>query len=165
MFMSKKAKKRFAIATFASVLTIVSIKSIKTYRPTYEIYGNLNGAYGRYEAGYVYIGDEAFIESLDKNEFDVYVVDEREDVLNMKILNSYKIYNFNYQRDILNIIEDYENNYPSEWERSVETMMTEWNVHNFLYGFSYQEDRTRDVDFENSEEELYKEKILTKLFK
>ena len=53
--------------------------------------------------------------------------------------------------------------YPSVWERSIESMRNEWEVHNWAYRFDYKKNRTTDVDFNIGDEEKYSSKILTKM--
>jgi hypothetical protein len=165
--MTKKRKVKFILVALATSFIILSCENAQgytRYNPNYKI---LEGeeAYGEYSLGRVYIGNEDYINSLVQEENNVYVLDEREEGQNIKILNSYKITNRNYQTDILNIINDYEEKYPTEWDRSIETMITEWNAHNFCYNIHYRRDHTTDVDFENSEEEFYQRKILKRIFK
>lgn len=167
MTKKKKRKIKFILVALASTFIILSCENVScytSYNPNYKI---LEGeeAYGEYPLGRVYIGTEDYINSLVKEENNVYVLDERESNNNIKILNSYKITNRNYQTDILNIINNYEEKYPTEWDRSIETMLTEWNAHNFCYNINYRRDHTTDVDFENSEEEFYQRKILKRIFK
>ena len=162
---ARRKRKQYRLVAFSSILFIVSMSNVHGYHADYEILNDANGAYATYGNGNVYIGDEEYIDSLEKNNNDVYIIDEREELQNMKVLNSYRITDSNYRRDIINIMEDYENRYPSEWDRSEETMITEWAVHNTLYGFNYQTDRTQDVDFENTEEEQYKNLALKIFFR
>ena len=83
----------------------------------------------------------------------------------MKILSSYKINDSNIRNEILEIIAEYEKTYPSSWNRSINSMRVEWFVHNFLYYLNYEKNRTRDVDFNNSEQEIYSKKLIKKLIK
>lgn len=164
MVKKNNKKVKFILIAIATSFIILSCDNVAGYNSGYKI---LEGeeAYGEYPLGRVYIGNEEYINSLTKEENNVYVLDERESKKNIKIFNSYKITNRNYQKDILNIIYDYETRYPSDWDRSVETMFTEWNAHNFCYNINYRRDHTTDVDFENSEEQFYQKKILKKIFK
>ena len=133
------------------------------YEPEYEILKETDDAFASYRDGYVYIGREEFINSVKHEENDVLVVDERDSIdSNIKILDSYRITDKNAREDIINIIEEYEKNDPSIWSRSIETMKLEWFVDNVLYNLNYELTRTKDVDFENSEEESYKRFILSK---
>jgi len=163
----KRKKMKFVFVAFASSLVILSYEKVlgyTTYNPNYKILED-DDAYGEYPLGRVYIGSEEYINSLVNEENNIYIIDEREIRNNIKILDSYKIRNRNYQMDILNIINSYEEKYPTNWDRSVETMLTEWNAHNFCYNINYRRDHTTDVDFENSEEELYQKTILKTIFK
>ena len=163
---SKRKKVKFIFVAIASSLIILSISNASgIYQPSYQIINEENGAYATYREGNVYIGSEEFLSAIDKKNGDVLVLDEREIKNNIKIIDSYKITSSNNRMDIINIIQDYENNDPTSWDRSPETMQAEWCVHNVLYGFFYKRDHTKDVDFENNEESIYNRKILKKIFK
>ena len=160
----KKKKLAYALVVGASFAVISAFPSNYDYNPCYEITEN-NLAYARYSLGYVYIGDQNFLNSIDAKENDILVLDEREENLNVKIINSYLVEDANVRNEILCIIQEYEKEYPTAWERSLESMRTEWAVHNFFYNMHMRKTSTVDVDFENNEEKLYKGKVLAKYFK
>ena len=102
--------------------------------PNYEIVDKKN-YYANYSNGRVYIGKRKYIEKLkDVNDNDILILDRRdEDDPNMQILSSYRIIDANIQNEILEIINEYEKEYPSSWNRSTNSMQVEWFIHNVLY--------------------------------
>ncbi len=162
--MEKKTKKKiFTVITLSMILWIYSHDH--KYSSNYEVLDDI--AYARYENGNIYIGNEEYINSLtDISEDDILVVDERNSSdPNFKIINSYRITDKDDRNDIICAICDYNSEYPCDYYRSVESMRLEWFIHNVSYNLHYEVDRSRDVDFEISEEDSYNNKVLTKLFK
>ena len=135
-----KKRSKIIVATAGIIFTVSFIKSHHTYEPQYEILTEVDDeAFASYQNGLVYIGESDFIDSLDcVNENDILVVDNRKtDQASIKIVSSYRITDKDLRNDILCIIEEYLKLHP---------------------------DRTRDVDFETNEEDLYDNVVLTKLF-
>ncbi len=118
--------------------------------------------YLSYSRGKIFIRDSKDIESLnDLDDFDILVVDERNSKdPNMKIVNSYKITNKDDMIDILNVLLKYEEEYPSNWDRSLISMRNEWIYHDLSYYFNYEPDSSRDVDLNNADEYRYQKKII-----
>lgn len=126
------------------------------------------GYHTEYSNGVIYIGDREYLENLkDVSKNDILVLDARSDVdPDMKVLASYLINDLDIQKEILEILLEYEKNNPSRWDRSLKSMQREWYAHNLMALFSYKRDRTMDVDFNNSDEEKYtKEYIKKKIWK
>lgn len=118
-----------------------------------------NDGYSKeYKNGTVYIGNKEYLESLDDIcENDLLVLDARNDEdPNMKVYASHLINDPLLQKEILEILLEYEDNDPSLWDRSLESMQREWYIHNLMVMFSYKLERTSDVDFNNGDEEKYK---------
>ncbi|MBR1416967.1 MAG: hypothetical protein IJ572_04040 [Bacilli bacterium] len=152
------------IILLASVLFISSfyIKD-KTYaESSYEIVDD--NSFATSDNGCIYIGKEDYLNSIDSiSDDDILILDQRDQINpSIKIYSSYKITNSKERNKIIAIIEEYEKKNPSNWNRSTKTMRLEWLVHNILYYFDYETNRTKDVDFENDEEELYKKLLLFK---
>ena len=60
----------------------------------------------------------------------------------------------------------YEELYPSEWNRTIESMRLEWFVHNASHMFNYKLDHSDDVDLDNDDQLKYENvNILNKLLK
>ena len=164
--LSKNKKYTKAILSISLITSLmVFYNHNHEYSNNYEIIGST--AYARYEDGNIYIGDEEYINSLTNIcENDILVVDERNSTdPNFKIIDSYRIKDKDIRNDIICAICDYNNEYPCNYYRSIESMRLEWFVHNIAYHLNYEVDRTRDVDFEISEEDDYDNKVFSKLFK
>ena len=73
----------------------------------------------------------------------------------MSICNSNQIKNRNDQIEILKIILEYENKYPSNWNRNLDSMMNEWIIHNICYELNLEKPRTEQVDLDNNDEKKY----------
>ncbi len=122
--------------------------------------------YATYSCGSVYIGDRCFLNEINCSEGDVLVEDLRDDNdPNMKIINSMEIDDKNIRNEILEILCDYEEEYPSKWNRSIDSMRLEWFMHNIGYTNGLETRRTKDVDLNNEDEEKYNNKVLSKLLR
>lgn len=159
-------KKKRILSGILALWLIGNISYDHKVLPKYEIVINDN-YFANYSNGKVYIGSKEYIDTLtDISASDVLIVDGRNsDDPYMKILSSYKINDSNIRNEILEIINEYEKMHPSSWNRSINSMRVEWFVHNFLYYFNYETERTKDVDFNNSEQEMYSKKLIKDLFK
>lgn len=154
--LNKKIKKNI-FAVSISFLVLGTIKSDTNYVNAYEILGE--EAFARYSKGLVYIGDEEYIENIKNIAFDndILILDQRDsDDPNMKICDSYKIIDDDVKREILNILLSYENRCPSNWDRTIYSMVNEWKAHNLFCFFNYELDRSKDVDLNNEDEKIYK---------
>ena len=168
-----KKKKIKALIYLSCAISLYSYLSYDhKYSPEFTIYDNEEEAFARYRYGDVYIGDLKYINSIKDsiNEKDILVVcgyqdDNGQIDPNVRVVSSYRIDDKEVRNDILNIILIYKDLYPSQWNRSLESMRVEWTVHNILYSIGYERDRTIDVDLDNSEEELYSNKLLQRIFK
>ena len=151
-------KKNMIILALSSV-AITAILHKKQEIVPYYVVTLENNSFGDYSNGSVYIGDLEYLNSLEELDFenDVLVVDERDtDDPNMKIINSYVVDDEEQMKGVITLLCEYENMYPSNWERSEYTMYREWVVHNLCHSFNYEINRTTDVDFNNEDESLYK---------
>ena len=166
--MDKKVKTRLIAISIASMCAFGAYKYEHKYTPNISIECSDEDCFvARYSKGYVYIGSKEYINSLKINENDICV-----EILtsstdpDMKVISSCEIKDKDIRNEILEIICVYEELYPSDWDRTIETMRLEWFVHNFCYDINYKRDHTTNVDFDNDEQELYeKYKILNKILK
>ncbi len=114
---------------------------------------------GHYSNGNIYFGSEEYIENIEEKvgPFDVLIVDERDFKKNpsVKILDSYKIDDSSQRLEIIEFLDQYEKDNPSDWERSVISMVREWAFHNFLYSIRVERSHTKDVDLDNKDENYY----------
>ena len=121
-----------------------------------------NPLYGTYSNGnIIIISDEKYI--IEKNN-DLYIIDNRNTSdPNIKIYNSYKVTSLDEMKEILQMLINYENNYPSNWNRTLESMKNEWYIHNLFYKMHINEESARTVDLNNDDQNFYQSKILTKV--
>ena len=59
-----------------------------------------------------------------------------------------------------NILYIYELQHPSNWNRTIDSMIVEWKVHNLLHSIGYKLKRTTDVDLNNEDEIIYNDMVL-----
>ncbi len=117
----------------------------------------------KYSRGTIYIASSDELDKMtDLEEGDVLVEDGRNDSdPDLRVRGSRYIHNFDVREEIIEGLLAYEEVFPTDWERTKESMDNEWDVHNFLSTFNYQTNRTNDVDFNNKDEEKFKIKILS----
>lgn len=113
--------------------------------------------YAKYNNQDIYIvGKDYAKDNVDENTKGIYIIDDRlDDDPDLSICNSYKYKNIEDIDTILNLLLEYEKNDPSDWYRSFRSMKDEWLMHNFCYYMHIQKDRTKQVDFNNGDEEIY----------
>ncbi|MDE5888487.1 MAG: hypothetical protein K2H20_00535, partial [Bacilli bacterium] len=73
----------------------------------------------------------------------------------MCIYNSYKIKESSIIMEVLLILEEYEKENPSNWNRTLDSMYNEWIVHNICYGLNYRIRSTEHVDLDNEDEAIF----------
>lgn len=150
------------IILFVFLISILFILRFDSkYATSYNIINN-GIIFATYRDGNVYIGNSEFINKLENvKENDILILDDHKNSdPDYKIISSYKITDNNIQNEILSILLEYARINPSSWHRSMKSMKIEWIAHNLLYYFDYQTIRTRDVDFNNSDENVYNERML-----
>ena len=161
----EKLKRRIAILGIFIALCAYCI-SEPNYSSHYEILNTDSDAFAKYSCGNIYIGDEEFLNHICCQEGDLLVEDQRclKSDPNMKIYASCLIQDADVRNEILEVLQEYEKMHPSDWDRTIESMRLEWLMHNLSYSFSYEQNRTADVDLNNADEEYYDYKILQKIF-
>lgn len=162
-----KIKKAIVILA-ASYVLLTCTASGRDYNPSFEISDDDTKPFASYEDGDIYIGDQKYIDSIkdDVGKDDILVVDKRNiEDSDMCILDSYRISDPETRNTILEVLQEYEAMYPSSWERTIESMRNEWEIHNLLYYLNYKEYRTGHVDLNNGDEETYNSEILTKVLR
>ena len=166
--MDKKKKKKIMCATAAClVLGAYTYTRKNEYNPNYTILNYEYGPFACYSDGYVYIGDREYLDNLDNiSPSDVLVLDDRTDKdPNMEIYNSYLITDKDKRNEILEIICYYEMLYPSEWDRSIESMRLEWYFHNVGYYLNYRASEAKEVDLNNKDEKKYDHEVLRRILR
>ena len=160
--MNKKKKAIIILSTFFAILLTPKVKKNSKEIQINEkyVYHSVT-PYATYSNGNVYIINSKELLNI-INDNDICIIDQRETLdPDMHIHNSSKIKNLKQMNEIISIIEDYENKYPSSWNRTHKSMINEWIIHNISYEFGYNIDSSKSVDLNNSDENKY---ILT-LFK
>ena len=113
------------------------------------------GSYGN-GRGYVYVVTEDQLDIMEGKEKNaVVIVDKRASSdPNMQIQHSYQISRTKHQKEIAQLMCDYNTSNPvsPEWSRSVNSLVEEWKIHNIAYGLGYKRERTGDCDFNNADE-------------
>jgi hypothetical protein len=120
------------------------------YNDNYYLFCSDPFAY--YKDKEIYIGYRYNVNDKDN----IYIVDGRylRDS-NMKVVNSYRINDTKDMENIIKVICEYEDMYPTRWDRTPESMKYEWIIHNFCYLFDIEPHRSGDVDFNNADENKY----------
>ena len=106
--------------------------------------------------GYVYVVTQDQLHIMeDREENALVIVDQRSSSdPNMKMLGSYRIRNSIQQKEIAQLMIDYNlaNPVNPEWSRSLDSLVEEWKLHNFAYMFFINRGSTADCDFNNAAE-------------
>ena len=161
--MKKLDQKKKAILLLYSYIIILFTPKFKsnkqetkvTYNTTYQLESDC--LFATYNDKNLYIAKQECIDNLETdNPNNIYIIDNREsDNPNMTICNSHQIKNRNEQIEILKILLEYEKEYPSNWNRSIESMINEWIIHNICYNLDLETHRTEQVDLDNNDEKKY----------
>ena len=114
------------------------------------------GSYNKGQ-GYVYIVKEDLLDEImeDKEDNVVVVLDNRTaSDPNMQIQDSYRITKTKQQKEIAQIMLDYNTSNPVEpaWSRTLDSLVKEWKLHNFAHSWGIKRERTADCDFNNADE-------------
>ena len=84
-------------------------------------------------------------------------IDERDkEDPNIKIIDSFSITNKRDMTDILLLIKKYDDEHPSKWSRTINSMINEWRMHNICYEKDFYICNSKDVDLNNSDEDVFK---------
>ena len=166
MFMKQKIKKK--ILYIGAFLFLLYNHVDKVYYPKYEILQN-NLVFARYSGGKIYIGKYSYLKECYTyyEEGDIFILDSRYSINNpsMKTFSSYEIHDKDIRNEILDVLCRYEECFPSNWDRSIESMRLEWFMHNVSYLFHNRRDRTTDVDLDNNDEEKNDDQFFMKILK
>ena len=146
------------LSTYIVLLTMPKIKQNETkviFNNDYEIENS--SPFATYNNHNIYIGNKSYIERIkNDNSTDIYIIDDRNNKdPNMEICDSFKINNRKEMISILKVILEYENTYPSNWNRSQETMLREWLFHNLCHLLKIKINNAEHVDLNNMDEKTY----------
>ena len=111
--------------------------------------------YAIYQNGTIYICHD--VKDIDYQKDDIVILDLRDEKEDICIRDSYRLDDISSQEALIQLIIDYNKLYPSQklWQRSEESLLNEWLIHNLAYKLNISRERTSDVDFENKEENKY----------
>lgn len=125
--------------------------------------------------GYVYVVTEDQLDIMEEKEKNVVViVDKRSPISpdpahdpNMQILDSYRITNTNQQKEIAQLMLNYNTANPVSpaWNRTLDSLVLEWEIHNNVYRTGFFQINTKDCDFNNGDEgkgywDFFQERVL-----
>ena len=162
--MSKKIRNKIILVGILLTLLISNLKDYE-YHPNYQILEE-EEAYARYRDGDIYIGEEKDLKNINCDSSDVLVCDNRKiSNSDLKIYNSYKVTDKEARNDIIEVLMHYEEENPSTWNRTKESMRLEWFLHNLFYYLSLEKKRSTDVDLDSEDEKVYDCKVLRKILK
>ncbi len=126
---------------------------VETTQPSIKAYSTYGDGTGN-----VYFVDnvKAAIElESNINNSDVVIIDNRTaSDPNMQMRHSYKITNNKHQKEIAQIMLNYndDNLVNPAWSRTLKSIVQEWDYHNYAYSFNVKRDRTAHTDFNNADE-------------
>ena len=156
--MSRSRKALLLLWTYIVILFMPKIKTKSNKEVIYnKDYIYELTPYAKLDDKDIYIvGKDYAEENVNDNTSNIYIIDDRFDKdPDISICNSYKYKSIEDIDTILNMLLEYEKNNPTEWNRSFKSMKDEWLMHNFCYYMHLQKDRTKQVDFNNGDEEIY----------
>ena len=119
------------------------------------------GSYNKGQ-GYVYIIKKEQLDLLEEREKNVVVIlDQRTPIEpnpnydpNMKIIDSYQITKKKQQKEIAQLMLNYNTANPVSptWNRTLDSLVKEWEIHNNVYKTGLFQSNTADCDFNNGDE-------------
>lgn len=167
--MEKKKKLFLLLSTYFIFLFTPIVNSCADAKETINYNKDYNSEspipYAYCNGKVVYITNrEQILELLKEDKTGIYIIDERS-IYNpdMAVYNSYKILNKEEKNNIIEIIQNYEKEYPSNWNRTSASMKNEWDIHNICYFLNIDRESTREVDFDNNDEIRYDSELITKI--
>ena len=119
---------------------------------------NISNRRIEYSKGVIYIGDIDYLNSIDElNYGDILAYDGRDNNdPNIRIYDSFKIRDYDTREEIIEALLYYEEMYPTDWNRTKNSLCREWTAHNVAYIFGINQHRTTDVDLNNGDELVYR---------
>ncbi len=161
----KTNNKKKIIILLGLYLAILLSPKIKSDDKKNEIISDSKYSYINYnDKKVIIVSSEYFNYIYDKESNNIYIIDFRDrENSNFEIVESYKIRDKSEMEDIINMLVSYNQKEPSNWNRSFDSMINEWQVHNICYYLGYDIDSTEHVDLDNDDENKYKSKTLSRL--
>ena len=143
------------LSAYFTVKNCQNNDKVITFNDSYDRSCEQTFAY--YDDTSVYIGNEEDIYSIKGTDRkNIYIIDGRYDNDPvMSVCDSYQIRDIRQIRSILRVLVRYEQEYPSLWERTFNSMEREWLMHNICYYLNYESYHTEKVDLNNDNEANY----------
>ena len=86
-------------------------------------------------------------------ENDYFAVDRREaSDPEIVVMDSYRANSDALIRQLCQILLDHEAAHPTDWDRTIDSMAAEWEVHNMAYSMDYKIDHSQHVNLNNADE-------------
>lgn len=122
--------------------------------------------YAKYLDYSLYFGDRKYLDSYYENINNICIVDSRDcSDPNFEICNSYRVTNDDDMLNIISILLQYEEDFPSDWKRTEEGMRIEWIIHNIAYNLGILKENSGSVNFDNRDAIIYENELLKLLFR
>lgn len=68
------------------------------------------------------------------------------------VIDSYRADNEAIIRCLCQLLLKHEADHPTDWDRTLESMVSEWTIHNLAYNMDYRTDRSQHVNLNNADE-------------
>ncbi|MGN1098227.1 MAG: hypothetical protein ACI4SS_04960, partial [Clostridia bacterium] len=68
------------------------------------------------------------------------------------VYDSYRAGSEKLIRRLCEILLEHEAAHPTDWERTIDSMIEEWEIHNAAYSMDYKTDHSKDVNLNNADE-------------
>ncbi len=124
----------------------------KIYTYSYSV----TGGNGKIKGKLYIVTEDVALDALSAGENDYFAIDRRDKAdPEFLVKDSYRTDSAGGEaavRKLCELLLRHEAAYPSAWERSLESMVYEWQVHNAAYKLGYKTDRSKDVNLNNADE-------------
>ena len=160
-------KKAFMMACMYMFFSVYAQERANTYKDRNLSY-SINSDYSQGECYFgscdghdIYFGSEDELKVFSNNENNICIIDSRLGLNpNYKICDSYKITNEQEMYNIIGVIMEYDNLYPSRWHRSLDGLQIEWYFHNLFYEMNILVDRSESVDLDMRDYFIFEDFVL-----
>ena len=121
---------------------------------TYPYSVTLNGNDETVRGNLYIVSTELDREAQTIGENDYFAVDRRDrSDPEFVVIASYRANTDGIIRQLCQLLLDHEGAYPSDWDRTLDSMVEEWEMHNLAYSMDYKPDHSADVNLNNADEE------------
>lgn len=96
---------------------------------------------------------EVELDALSVGDGDFVALDRRENGdPEMVVLDSYRAEDASVIEELCSLLLSHEAAHPTDWARSLDSMVEEWQIHNAAYVMDYRVDHSKDVNLNNADE-------------